>query len=165
MKKLELWLNIVLYCLFKWQNYLFFLMNKVNPFRLLNKLPSAQRRYKKQGVNIDKVINDVLNNPINSMSKRFAGGFLFALVFFLQFGIVNFFFKIIKYTGPQTVIYFVVYGLICIITMNSLMFKKAKYLIYFKKFEGWTRKEKITYSLWNLLAIIAVFALNIIALS
>ncbi len=46
--KIELWLNIVHYCIYKVDYRLHMLSNKLNPFLLLGKIPAVKKKYEEQ---------------------------------------------------------------------------------------------------------------------
>lgn len=86
MDKIESYLNIVHYCLYKAEYRLHLLSNKVNPFWLLAKIPFIKKRHEKMGVDIHQEINKAWGDKSFGLSTVAAGGFLWGglgLFFFL----------------------------------------------------------------------------------
>lgn len=81
--KIENYLNVVHYCLYKAEYSLTLLFNKVNPVwllvRLLYKIPFIKKGYKKRGVTVQDLSNEINNLSSNKhfgFSVVWAGGLL-----------------------------------------------------------------------------------------
>lgn len=163
MKTIEFYLNVVHFCYYKSHYKLHLLANKVNPFRLIAEIPVVKRRHKKMGIiNFQKEMDNVFNSKNFGLSTTFAGGFLFALMFFVFFGIFGIVRKFFTTEYLET-IHFVIFGLLSAMVCYFFVFKKDKYIKYFNKFEKWTREEKRKYS--GLTFIITVFVVIVWILS
>ncbi|WP_306350835.1 hypothetical protein [Flavobacterium sp. '19STA2R22 D10 B1'] len=162
MNKLELYLNVIHFCYYKAHYKLHLLTNKINPFRLIHKLPFQKRRYEKLGIDIQKEIDSVFGNKNFGMSVTVAGGILLGLLFFLIFGVVGLIHKLFN-TDNLGTIYFIIFGILSGIVCYVFVFKNDKYIKYFDKFDKWTRDEKRKYCWFTFIATIIVFCLWILS--
>lgn len=157
MDKIESYLNIVHYCLYKAEYRLHLLFNKINPawllIWLLMKIPFIKRRYEKMGVTRQSISRD--NNKTWG-DKRFglstvaAGGFLWG-------GLALFFFSVlmmfkISISTPLIIGCGVSSGLICYV----FVFKQDKYIKYFDRYEKWSKQEKCKYGWLTVVSILFV---------
>jgi hypothetical protein len=160
MKKLEISLNILHYCIYAVHYKLHLLANKVNPFNLIHKLPFQKRRYEKLGIDIQKEINKAFGDERNGVSITVAGGLLFGMLFLLIMGTVHLIIKLMNFDVVFTVTYFIVFALIPFIICYFYVFKNDKYLRYFNEFEKWSKVEKrknVYLSMGFLLLILIIF--------
>jgi hypothetical protein len=156
MKKIEVTLNILHYCVFRAHYKLHLLANKVNPFWLLAELPFFKRRYEQLGVDIHKEVNIAFGDKNTGLSVMVAGGVLLAVLFFLFFGITNILMNLMSDNASLSSGYFIVFGVLSAIVCYFFVFKKDKYLLYFKKFEGWTKSESRKYGWISFIFIVGV---------
>lgn len=130
--------------------------NKINPFWLLAELPFLKRRYNKLGIDIHKEVNKAFSDKNIGLSIIIAGGVLLAVLFFLFFAITNVLMSIISDNVVLTTGYFIAFGVLSAIVCYLFVFKKDKYLIYFKEFESWTKNESRKYGWMSFLFIVVV---------
>lgn len=164
MKKIEYCLNVLHYCIYKADYKLHLWSNKINPFHLIHKLPFQQRRYKKLGIDPIKEINKVFENKNYGISMSVSGGVLLGILFFFFWGVVNFLIGtpkgFVSLTTPQILISI----LMSVILSYFFVFQNDKYLLYFKKFEVWTKSDKVKNSWFTfgfILVVICLFILSI----
>lgn len=138
-------LNILHYCIYKGYVKLNLLLDKINPFNLIHKLPFQKRRYEKLGIDIQKEINIAFGNKEFGISVMVAGGAILGILFFLLMAVANILIRIMNLNITLTINYFIIFSLISLIICYFLVFKKDKYLEYFKKYERWTKAEKMKY--------------------
>ncbi len=158
-------LNILHYCIYIFFNKLHFFSEKINPFNLLHRLPFQKRRYKKLGIDIDQVINQAFNNEEFGFNIMYAGGMLVGILFIFIFSILISFkggFNLDFTIGPT---YFLIMILMAVLPCYFFVFKKDKYLIYFKKFKNWTKYEKRKYGSISFLFVIFVIFLFFLSLT
>jgi hypothetical protein len=138
-------LNILHYCIYRVHYNLHLLFNKINPLRLIHKLPFQKRRYEELGIDIDKEINKAFGDKRYGLSTIVAGGAIVSILFLLMMALV---FLTIKAAGSNlklSPIHFVLAGLLSWIVCHFIVFKGDKYIRYFKAYDKWTRKEKTKY--------------------
>jgi hypothetical protein len=125
-------------------------------------IPFLKRRFKnKFGVDDPKKwLMDLNNNPDTGLSNIFAGALVGFLPFILLFGIHIFYFMIFwekqipnfevlsfKITDFQVFIYPIfIYGVISYLISYIFLFRKDKYLKYFKKFNKKPHKWKVKWA-------------------
>ena len=165
MKKLEVSLNILHYCIYRAHYNLHLLANKINPFNLIHELPFQKRRYEKLGIDIHKEINKAFSDKNNGLSIMVAGGVLFAVLFFLLFAITKILMSAINNGTVLSAGYFIAFGFLSLIVCYLFVFKKDKYLAYFKDFESWTKGENRKYGWISFVFIVAVFLMFLVSLS
>jgi hypothetical protein len=164
MKKLEVSLNILHYCIYCIHYKLHLLANKVNPFNLIHKLPFQRRRYAKLGIDIQKQIDRAFSDKRNGISMTVAGGVLFGMLFLLIVGTVHSIIRVMNLDIVFTAPYFIVFALIPFVVCYFYVFKNDKYLKYFKEFENWPKAQKRKNSYFSIGFIIAVLCLFLQAL-
>jgi len=137
--KIESYLNIVHYYLYKAEYRLHLLSNKVNPFWLLAKISFIKKRHEKMGVDIHQEINKAWGDKRFGLSTVAAGGFLWG-------GLALFFFSVlmmlkVSISTPLIIGCGVGSGLIC----YAFVFRRDKYIKYFDRYEKWSKQEKQKY--------------------
>jgi hypothetical protein len=162
MKALEFYLNAVHFCYYKAHYKLHLLANKLNPFRLIHKLPFQKRKYEELGIDIQKEIDKAFGDKNFGLSMSVAGGILFVVLFFLFFGVFGLIRKFFTQQNLET-IHFIIFGIMSAFVSYGFVFKKEKYIQYFNKFEKWTKNEKVKYSWLTSFATIIVFCLWILS--
>ena len=165
MKKLEVSLNILHYCIYRAHYNLHLLDNKINPFNLIHKLPFQKRKYEELGIDIHKEINKAFGDKDNGLSIMVAGGVLFGVLFFLLFAITKILMSAINNGTVLSAGYFIAFGFLSLIVCYLFVFKKDKYLAYFKDFESWTKGENRKYGWISFVFIVAVFLMFLVSLS
>jgi hypothetical protein len=163
MKKIELGLNILHYCIYRAHYNLHLLANKINPLNLIHELPFQKRRYEKLGIDIHKEIDKAFSDKSNGLSIMVAGGALFGLIFFLLFAITKILMNAIDNVTVLSARYFITFGVLSLIICYLFVFKEDKYLVYFKDFESWTKGESQKYS--RISFIVVVFLMFLLSLS
>lgn len=160
MKAIETYLNLIHFCFYKAHYRMHLLANKINPFRLIHKLPFQKKRYEELGIDINKEINRSFGDKKFGLSTMIAGGILWGMlgIFFLSLLIL---FNIMIYaTMPYVIVCCVLSGIVCYL----FVFKDDKYLKYFDEFEKCSRLEKWRYGWLTLGSTIALFILFYIGL-
>lgn len=164
MKKIENYLNILHFCVFKVNHKFYLLYDKIDPFNFIHKLPFQKKRYEKLGINPIKKFNNIFENKTYGFSVTVAGGLLLGILFLFFWGVVNFLIGapegFISLTTPHMLI-----SIFLSVSFSYLfVFKQDKYLIYFKKFELWPKSAKVKYSLISFGFIVAVFCFLILSI-
>jgi len=158
---MERFWNLIYYFAYKGDYKLHLLFNKFNPIVLLYKLNFSKRRLAKMGV----------NNPVEELNKSFkkedtgissfrAGGLMILLVVLFCFGIVNI------YLGIQKILIFNVNVFLIALPITLLfnyilLFRKNKYLSYFKEFDKMEKVDKKKLALLSLIVILFFFIFSI----
>lgn len=142
MEKIEFGLNAFHYSIYFIHNEMHLAFNKINPLRLIHKLPFQKRRYEKLGIDIDKEIYKAFANKQSGISVTVAGGALMGILFFLIMGGVHLIIKILSLNIIFNIAYFIVFVAISVIISYFCVFKEDKYLKFFDEFEKWSKLEK-----------------------
>ena len=136
---MEDYLNILHFCLYKVHYKLYLVTKRLNPFRLLFKIPIVKRRAERESIDLDLSVDTAFADKRFGLSTVAAGGFLWG-------GIFTFFFSVlmmlkIAISTPLIAGCGIGAGLICYV----FVFKQDKYIKYFDKYEKWSGKEKRKY--------------------
>ncbi len=159
MKKIELWLNIVHYCLYKADCKRHHLTNKVNPFVLLGRIPRVRRNLEEQGTTLLEVTDRIWTDKRYGFSITISGGGVVVFVAFLLWGLISTlfgFFEIYFFIKPA---YVFLYAVVSFIICHLAVFKKDKYILYFKKLDKQPKNKKWEYVLFTLLFVIGSIVL------
>ena len=160
MKKIELSLNILHYCIYLLHYKLHLLFSKVNPFTLIHKLPFQKRRYAELGIDIREEIDKAFSDQRFGLSVTIAGGALIGIIFIFIMGTVQLAIRLMNLNIDFTTPYFVAFALITIIPCYFYVLGSNKYLKYFKKFETWPtaeRRKNIYLSIGFIILVICIF--------
>ena len=134
--------NIIHYCYYLIDSKIHLLSNYINPFRLLYKIPYLKRRDERLGVSRDEVLNNAFSNKEFGISIIVSGGVLIAFVFLLLFSILNYSISLLNIDFILTKPIFVSIGIISFLLCYVFVFRKDKYLKYFKEFNMWAKAKK-----------------------
>jgi len=135
------------------------LSNKINPFRLIHKLPFQKRRYQQLGIDIDEEINKTFRNKEFGLSTMVSGGGVIGIVFILLMSLTKVLISLLKLNVTLNEYFFITLGVISFALCYFLVFRKDNYLNYFNEYEKWTRKEMNKYILISFGFIIGVISL------
>lgn len=157
-----LW-NLVFYNVYRWEKLTQRFFSYLVIFFLKNK--KVKNAYEKRGVkNPDILINNILNNQETGLNNVFASIHMGGLLVLLEYGIFNFIQvmagkSIIQdvWSNNNNILPFLVILLVPSGLFNYfILFKKDKYLKYFKEFNKMPKDKKLEYS-WKSLYIILLF--------
>ncbi len=148
MKKIEHFLNIIHYCIYRLDYRLHMLSNKLNPFLLLGKIPAVGRKFEEQGTTHLDVVNKIWTDKRYGFSVMISGGGLVIIIFFTVFS----FYLTISYilNNPLNISWrgpFVFCMALAYIICHYTVFQKDKYIRYFRQFDKWSKQEKWQYGL------------------
>lgn len=146
-EKMELWLNIVHYCLYKADYRLHMLSNKLNPFVLIGKIPAVKRKFEEQGKTHLDVVNKVWTDRRFGFGIMISGGGLVIFLFLMLLAVFDILNSLLKHPVDFSWQPFIICIGLAYIICHFTVFQKDKYIKYFKKFDKWTRKEKWKYGL------------------
>lgn len=161
---MERLLNIIHYCFYLIDLKLHYLFNYINPFRLLYKIPFIKRRDERLGVSRDEILNNTYTDKNFGISIFVSGGILIALIFLLLFTISNIVIKILEIDLTFNKPVFIALGVLSYLLCFIFVFKKDKYLEYFKDFKKWTKIETKKNILLSILFVLIVISLFFIVL-
>lgn len=148
--KVELFLNIVHYSIFKVDQKLHAFADKINPFLLIGEIPVVKKKFKEQGTSLKEVGDKIWANKRYGFGVLISGGGLTIIVFFILWTIFLTGNHILNYPfsfswQPFGICIFLAYSF-----CHLLVFQNDKYLSYFKQFENKSVKEKRNYLIWSL---------------
>lgn len=161
-EKIELWLNIIHYCIYKTDYKLHLISNKLNPFLLLGKIPAVKKKLKEQGTSLKEVGNKVWTDRRYGFGIMISGGALAIILFFMVFGLFLALNSQLQHPISFSWQPFVVCMGLAYAICHFFVFQKDKYIRYFKKFDSWKIGEKWRYGLLSFAFIVAVIALFIV---
>lgn len=146
--KIELWLNIIHYCIYKLDYRLHLLSNKINPFLLLGKIPAVEKNFREQGTSLKEFGNKFWTDRRFGFGVIISGGVLVIIVFLMIFSAI----LIINgvFNNPNNLSWrhlLIICTLLSYLICHILVFKKDNYLAYFRKFDKWSKREKWKYGL------------------
>lgn len=167
MKNIEWFWNIVYYNVYIFDSKCRELFNYFNPFYLINKIPAVKKHHAKHGVDdMNTFAQRILNNPKSGISSIWSGSFMGGLLVFIGIGLLN----IIETTVGRSLIrdvtnsssHFIIFIAILLVPTilinNQLLFKKDKFLNYFKEFEMMPKEKKSVYGWLTFFVIILIFS-------
>jgi hypothetical protein len=157
--KIELWLNIVHYCIYKADYKLHMLSNKINPFVLIGKITAVKRKFEEQGTTHLDAANKIWTDKRFGFGVMISGGVLPSLLFFFFWAIFTIISGILGYQFKVDFYHLFFFLVPAILLSYPLVLKDARYIKYFKNFDKWSKIEKWKYSLLSLAFIITVIAL------
>jgi hypothetical protein len=144
---MERFWNIVHYFAYRADYKLHLLFNYINPGVLLYKTKFAKKRFESFGIDDPiKYWNDAVKRPDIGLSSIVSGGLMGGLIGFIGFGIFLCYEGIVKRMDDITPLMFIVIMIPPFIINYFLLFKKDKYLKYFKEFDKKPRKWKIKWA-------------------
>lgn len=135
------------------------MVNKINPFWLLAKIPYIKKRHQELGINIHKEINSAFGDMDFGLSVVVAGGILWAWMALLFFSLLMLFdldISMVYLFGCAAIS-----GIICYV----FVFKNDKYIGYFDQYEKWSTAEKRKYSWFTVISVVIVFLLFYLGLT
>lgn len=159
MEKIETWLNIIHYCLYRADSRRHLLSNKLNPFVLIGRVPAVKRKFEEQGTTHLDVVNKIWTDKRYGFSIMISGGGLvisLSLIVLAVFDILN---SLLKHPVAFSWQPFVICMVLAFAICHFTVFREDKYLKYFKQFDKWTRQEKWKYGLLSFAFIVGSVAL------
>lgn len=164
MKRIENHLNVLHFCFYRAHYKLHLLANKINPFRLIPKIPILKRRYEKLGVDVYKEIEKAVGSKEYGLSMMVAGGVLIGILFFFFLAVLNMLSKLLSGDITLSAVHFMLCVVLSVAVSYFFVFKKDKYLKYFEHFEGWGKVDKNKYGWFTFAFVLLVFCLFILSL-
>lgn len=167
MRKIEWFWNIVYYNVYIFDSKCRKLFNYLNPFYLINKIPAVKKHHAKHGVDdMNKFAERILNNPKSGISSIWSGSFMGGLLVFIGIGLLNIIETIIgrslirdvTNSSSHFIIFFVILLGPTILINNHLLFRKDKFLNYFKEFEMMPKEKKSAYGWLTFFVIVLIFS-------
>lgn len=164
-KKIEYYLNVLHFYLYKFFYKIHVFLDKFNPIKLIPKIPILKKRYEKLGVDIYKEIENVLINKEFGLIIIFADGFMIAILAFFFMSLFKIFTCIITQHSQLPSSYFIICLTLSLLLNYLFLIKNDKYLIYFNEFEKWDVLKKRKNGWICFLFLILVFIWVVFALS
>jgi len=165
MNRIENYLNVLHFCFYKAHYKLHLFANKINPFRLIPKIPIIKRSLEEKGIkNIQNEIDKAFGNKEYGLSMTLAGGALIGILFFFFVASLNILLKLLIENITLSAVHFIFCGILSAALSYFFVFKKDKYLSYFEQFEGWRKADKSKYGWLSFAFVLLVFCLFILSL-
>jgi len=124
---MELFFNIIHYCIYKADCKRHLLSNKINPFVLLGRIPEVKKKFEEQGTSLLGVTNKIWGDNRYGFSIMISGSVIVICLTFLIWGIVSSIsslFDLYFYIKPLHV---VLYAFNSYLTCHLTVFKGDKY--------------------------------------
>ncbi len=161
MERVRSLFNIIHYCLYRFDNRLHLLSNKLNPALLIGKIPIFKKKFEEQGITQEEAVNKAWSDKRYGLGIMLSGGILTITVFFLIWGLLlplnSFFANPIPFSWMPFVICLSLAYLIC----HVLVFHKDQYLRYFSHYDNWPKQTRWKYGFISILIVGLAFALFI----
>ncbi len=148
--------NIILWRIYSFLRGTTKLLNGINPFRWLLQIPFIKKFYIKRGSSVEQIeaaADHVTNDPVIGSNIQFANKFMMLTLFFW---ILNCNMLVFHHFGGGAIvpIIWIADALLIFIAQWYFVWRKDKYLRYFKEFEKQPQSWKITWGIISLLFVI-----------
>lgn len=155
---MERFWNMVHYFVYNAQCRFHLSFNKINPFFFLYKKPSMKRRFQKDSID-DPInrLNKSFNSPDTGISVMWAGIIMFFLVFSIFIGTENLYLASVRKSFNRQDYDLIIFFIMSYVTNHVLLFRRNKYLTYFKEFNMMKDEEKKKWAWISFMAIIGIF--------
>ena len=157
-------LNILHYSIYLIHYKLHLLANKINPFRLLHKLPMQKKKYEELGIDIDQEVDSAFSDRNHGLSVLVSGGVLISILFLLIFVLFQLITKLLSIKVVLTTYIFIAFAVLSFMICYIFVFQKSKYLSYFEKFDNWTKQKKNMYVMLSIIFMVLIVFLFFINL-
>jgi hypothetical protein len=159
---MERFWNIVHYFAYRAHYNSHLLFNRINPVLLFYRLPFARKHFEKMGVDPEVEVNKTFERPDTGLSSIFAGGLMYSLIVLLCFGIADLYEGLFQTGYHLTGYHFVGFVALSFVTNYFLLFKRDKYIRYFKKFD---KMEKADRKRWAWISFGVILGILLFAVS
>gem|GEM_PF-2049840 len=150
---MELWLNIVHYCIYKVDCWVHKVINKLNPLVLIGRIPAIKRKFEEQGTTHQDVVNKVWTDRRFGFGIMVSGGAIVVGLTFLIWGGISTVLGLLEVYFLVKPVYVTSYALMSFLICHFLVFRQEKYVRYFKMLDEKSKGEKWAYTLLSLLFI------------
>jgi uncharacterized protein YacL len=144
---MELFFNIIHYCFYKADCRMHYLLNKINPFVLIGRMPAIKKNLEKQGTNLLDISNKLWEDKRYGVSIMLSGGGLVIALFLIILAVFDILNGVSLNPIKSSGLPFLFCAFLAYIICHYTVFKGEKYLRYFKNFEKWSKAEKWKYGL------------------
>jgi virulence family protein len=148
----KIW-NYTFYFVYRTDYKLHLLFNKINPFRLLFKLPHSKRQFAKLKVDPMEAVNEAFKRPDIGISSIRATGAMYVMFFFICLSLINMICASLHIVYYLKLSHLFILIAIALITNYFLLFRHDKYLAYFKDVEKMSKPKK---KKWAIISLIVV---------
>lgn len=156
---MELFFNIIHYCIYKADLKIHLFSNKINPFVLIGKIPAVKKKFEEQNTSLLGVTNKIWGDKIYGFSIMISGSGLVIALFLIILAVFDILNGVLLNPIKSSGIPFLFCALLAYAICHFTVFKGDKYLRYFKRFEKWSKADKWQYSLLTLAFVISSFVL------
>ncbi len=143
---MELFFNIIHYCLYKADSKRHLLSNKLNPFVLIGKIPAIKKKLEEQGASLLGVTNKIWGDKRYGFSIVISGSGLVIALFLIILAVFDILNGVLLNPIKSSGLPFLFCALLAYTICHYTVFKEDKYLRYFQQFEKWSKAEKWKYS-------------------
>lgn len=139
--------NIIFYFIYRAINNVFLFFIRINPLMFLYRSPYGKKHFENMGIE-DPMgeLNKAFERPDIGLSIMYAGGVIYFLLVMLIFGFINYFSALVTKETDLQFYHFFIFLCLSFILNHFLLFRKDKYLKYFKKIKKMNKKEKILWA-------------------
>lgn len=155
----RLW-NIIHYFVHKADFRLQQIFYKVNPIIILRKILFKKEMYEKKGITLDKDYFDEIENIDRGKSSFAARSFMFLLLLMAFSNIITLHVAFVEKLLEIHILLFILFVLLSLMINYVLLFKQAKYLYYFTKFEKMKHDYRNKYMKTTIILVIVIVVVS-----
>ena len=152
---IEIYLNIIHYCIFKFLNRLSIAIDKINPLMLLGKIPCIKRGHEKHNTSLTKIMNDIYLDEYSGYNIMYSNAAV-GMIIFVNFYFITLFLNnligLSNFITWSNIFYFSIIPSYLI--FHFTISKNDKYILYFRKFDKKSKQTKREYAFLSLLFIV-----------
>jgi MFS family permease len=162
---MEFFLNLVFFNIYKFDSLIHSLLNGINIFLLLGKIPFIKRKFEESGTTHQEVVNKLWTDRRYGFGIMLSGAGLSLFLFLFMFSVYLIIQEVFESHISLNWRYpFVLLMVLSYIVCYYTVFQGNKYLKWFKQFDNWSKKEKWKYAIYSIGSIFFVIALLIFSL-
>lgn len=156
--------NIVYYFAYRGDHKLRLLFDKYVPLKHILRIPLVRNFYAKRGVTVNHIydaVDNAFKRPDFGLSITFAGGLMCILIFGICFGLALVYEGILRDSHRLSIYHEGGFVLVSLIVNYLLLFRRDKYLKYFKELEEMKGAERRK---WAWISFAVIFGILLFAI-
>jgi len=159
--KIEKLFNIIHYFIYLADSKRHIIFNKLNPFTLIGRIPAVKKKFEGQGTTHLEVTNKIWGDKSFGFSIMISGAGLVIVLFFIIMAVFDIINSIFNHPIKPSALPFLLCSILSYIICHFTVFKRDKYLNYFKQFRKWTKHQKWKYGLISFIFVVGSIVLFI----
>ena len=134
-KRIEILLNIIHYCIYRVDYGRHLLSNKLNPLVLIGRIPAIKKKFQEQGTTHMEVVNKIWGDKRYGFSIMISGSGLVVALFVMILAVFDISNSLLKNPIKSAWLPFVLCMALAYLICHFSVFQRDKYISYFKQFE------------------------------